>query len=211
MGFSVICAVARDGAIGVTRDGVPGLPWPKLRQDMAFFSSVTQAKDPLGLAQAWCTHVPQAMYWPASPDNALLVGHRTYTSWGAKPLPHRKTIILRDKTSHGAGDWPLKARSLNEALDKAQALGAPNTFVAGGARLFAEALRHPGFERLFITIVDEEYPEADTYFPGFCLKDGYFLTIGAPRDPQKWKIRNESAWITEKERPPYKFLIMEKE
>lgn len=213
MGIFVISAVAKDGAIGQTRDGVPGLPWPRLTTDMRLFRALTCSNDPRYVAEVICT---EPMLWdvrePISaegPQNAVILGHRAYASLGSKPLPYRQTIVLRDQTSHGAGDWPCKARSLTEALEKAQALGCPHVFLAGGQRVYSEGMRRQDIDALFLTEIASAYPEADTFFPRRSALDWEAGLFAWPCD-HPWHRTACSPWITEPERPRYRLGVWER-
>lgn len=213
--FSVIAALGRGCEIGTTVDGTPCLPWGTIPQDLRFFQAVTTATHPVKMASHFC-HYPAAtvavapgrsepMLWPTD-GNVLIGGWRTASTLPL-PLPYRKVIQLRDRTSHGAGDWLLKARSLDEALRKAQILGAPNIFVIGGSALFREALQHPGCQRVFLTEIDAEFPEADRFFtPGYTRDGGRLHVAHALPDGtlaiEKYHRQTTSRWI---ETDPFRF------
>lgn len=88
----------------------------------------------------------------------IVMGRRTWESIG-RPLPGRRSIVV-SRNPH----W--QAAGAEHAADLAQAVamceGAPEVFVIGGARLFAEAL--PQAQRLFLTEIDADF-EGDTRFP----------------------------------------------
>ena len=89
----------------------------------------------------------------------LIMGRRTYDSIG-KPLPGRTSIVLTsDPSFHPAG--VLVARTPEEAL--ALAGDAPETIVFGGAGVFKAFM--PLVDRVYLTEVDAEVPDADTFFP----------------------------------------------
>lgn len=221
MTFSIIAAVARDGAIGITRDGVPGLPWPKLRQDMAFFAWITRAKYPVQMATHF-TMYPQTIDIAHSSysdafhvvgNNSVIMGKRTWESLGCKPLQHRQNIIVSTTSvvQWQPPDTMFFRPKLTYALNLAQRLSAPNTFVIGGARLYAVALRHPDCERLYLTEVDAAYPEADTHWPCDMTLWNWQLGACCDRGDLPWLERTAcSPWITEPERPRYRFTIWER-
>ncbi|MDX6309635.1 MAG: dihydrofolate reductase [Nocardioidaceae bacterium] len=134
MTVTIMAAVARNGVIG--RGGA--IPW-HLPDDMTRFRQLTMG------------HV-------------LVMGRLTYESIG-RPLPGRTTIVVTRN-----GGWPeaterpaglVVATSLEEALREAGRLGS-ETFIQGGAQVYAEAL--PLADRLLVTWVDAD-PAGDTYFP----------------------------------------------
>src|SRR3990167_502546 len=168
MTLNIIAAVARDCAIG--KDDA--MPWPRLQCDMQWFAHVTTALHPEKMAYHFVTyprtldiaHGTTNQALRHTTGNACIMGWRTHESIG-KRLPHRTSIVLRDTTYHGAGDWPCKARTFNEALENAARLNAANIFAIGGARVFQAALHTLACTTMYTTEIDAEYPDADTYFP----------------------------------------------
>lgn len=135
--MSIVTLVA-----GVARDGAIGrdnaLLW-RLPEDMARFKALT-----LG--------------------HPVIMGRKTWDSLPAKfrPLPGRRNIVLsrqQDLTLDGAEVFA----SLETAL--AACADAPVVDVIGGAQIYAEAL--PLADRLELTEVDADYPDADSFFPAW--------------------------------------------
>lgn len=130
--------VAADQAWGIGKDG--GLPWPKLKGDLAHFKRLTTAAS-------------------EGRRNAIVMGRKTWESKevAGRPLPRRLNIVV----SRGAPTVPadvLVARSLDDALDAAAA--APDvetTFVVGGAQLLVEAVDHPALRYVYLTRVDGRF------------------------------------------------------
>jgi len=65
----------------------------------------------------------------------------------------------------------LQARSLDYALAEAQ--GAGEVFVIGGASVYAQAITHPACQTLYLTEIDGAFP-CDTFFPP--LPEGFRQT-----------------------------------
>lgn len=133
--LSLIAAVARNGVIGVDNR----LPW-KLSGDLKFFKRTTMGKP-------------------------MVMGRKTWESFGAKPLPGRPHIVLtRDMGYVAEGATVL--HGLEAALAEARHLAGPEgeVMVIGGEALFADTL--PLADRLYLTEVDAE-PEGDARFPAF--------------------------------------------
>ena len=140
--LALVVARARNGVIG--RDG--GLPW-RLRSDLQRFKAVTIGKP-------------------------CIMGRNTWESLPLRPLPGRLNIVLtRDEGYAEAGKTKgaLVVTSLDEALEIAreQAVedGVDEICVIGGQALFAAAL--PRAKRLYITEVETEVEDGDTWFPPF--------------------------------------------
>lgn len=91
----------------------------------------------------------------------MIMGRKTYESIG-RPLPGRTSIVI---TRNGA--WPalegvVVVGSLEEALEAARGLD-DEVFVIGGGQIYEQAL--PLADRIYLTRVDAEFPQADTVFP----------------------------------------------
>lgn len=157
-----MAAVARNGVIG--RDGA--IPW-HLPDDMRRFRETTMG------------HV-------------LVMGRRTYESIG-RPLPGRTTVVVTRRRPWPPTDEPperlLVARSLGEALDLAARLDG-DTFVQGGAQIYAEAL--PLADILAITWVYAD-PQGDTFFPA---------VDWSPWDEASRETFPGGAWSTYRRKPP---------
>lgn len=121
----------------VARNGVIGaqgdLPW-RLPADLRRFKALTTG------------HV-------------LVMGRKTFESIG-RALPGRTTIVVTRQPGWSA-DGVRVASSVDDALVAAAELG-PETFVAGGAEIYAQTLARA--DRLELTEVHAE-PEGDTFFP----------------------------------------------
>ena len=127
--FDVVVAADLDWGIGKAS----GLPWPKLRGDLAHFRRVTTSTVREGAR------------------NAIVMGRKTWESKEVekKPLPKRLNVIV----SRGTLEVPegvVAARSLDEAL---AVTDVETIFVVGGAHLFQEALVHPQLRWVYLTRV----------------------------------------------------------
>lgn len=215
MSLHLIAAIARDGAIG--QGG--GLPWGRLAADMTWFHALTTADDPTDLA-AHIIGMGVQMESNAPVRNGLIMGRRTYESLPG-PLAGREVILLGQRKHLPAralvSTW--HAESFNEALDCALKIIQPippHIFACGGAQVYAEALRHPALETLFLTEIDAEYPEADTWWP-LPLEQRAWEAGAAGQLPaamrageRLWRRTAVSAWITEPDRPRYRCGIWQR-
>jgi len=133
--IALIAAVAENGVIGVDNR----LPW-KLSGDLKFFKRTTMGKP-------------------------MIMGRKTWESFGARPLPGRPHIVLTRDPEYRAEGATL-ARDLDAALVEARRLaegaGADEVMVIGGEALFREML--PRADRLYLTEVKAR-PAGDAYFP----------------------------------------------
>lgn len=139
----LVAAVAENGVIG--QGGT--LPW-RLKSDMQRFRELTWGKP-------------------------VIVGRKTYESFGRKPLPGRTNIVVtRDRALTIAG--ALVTTNLAAALDVARGdalrRGVDEIAVVGGADVYAQTMA--AADRLIITRVKLQ-PPGDTLFP--------------PIDPKVWR------------------------
>ena len=134
MKISLIVAVAENGVIG--HGGA--LPW-YVPSDLKTFRRMTMGKP-------------------------VIMGRKTYASIG-KPLPGRDNIVVTRDAAFSA-DGTDRAASVDEALDiarrKAEANGADEIMVIGGAEIFALTL--PLADRIYLTRIHAR-PDGDVWFP----------------------------------------------
>lgn len=130
----IVAAVAENGVIG--RDNQ--LIW-HLKSDLRRFRTLTMGKP-------------------------MIMGRKTFDSIG-RPLPGRDTIVLTRDPGFAAAGVKV-AHSWDEAVAaadvSADALGAHEVTVVGGAEIYALAL--PESDRLRLTLVATS-PEGDAVFP----------------------------------------------
>jgi len=159
--ISLIWAMSDDGVIGMDNR----LPW-KLPADMRWFRHHTLGKP-------------------------VVMGRKTFESFGARPLPERANIIVTRDRSYRAKDAQV-VFSLQQALEAAEP--AEEVMIIGGAELYREML--PRADRLYITVIHGCF-EGDTWFPDF--------------DQCEWKELSRQDFPADEKNPwPYSFLILER-
>lgn len=92
----------------------------------------------------------------------LIMGRKTYESIG-KPLPGRTMIVVSKSQTEILGCTVTP--SIEAALEYAHGIEKEEIFVFGGAQIYQAAL--PYTDRLYLTLIDAEDPDADTFFPDF--------------------------------------------
>jgi len=135
MTLSLIWAMADNRVIGIKNR----LPW-KLPADMKWFRQNTLGKP-------------------------IIMGRLTFESFGAKPLPGRRNIIISRNpsyTAHGADVYT----SLEDALQTTQ--DDEETMIIGGMSLYKQSL--PLATRLYMTLV-HDIVEGDAWFPEFDIHE----------------------------------------
>lgn len=92
---------------------------------------------------------------------ALIMGRKTFESFGGHPLPRRKNIVVSRTLAPAAGI--CVCRTLDEAVEKARSCGRP-VFSIGGADIYRQTLLLA--DRMCISYVKGNY-DGDTRFPEF--------------------------------------------
>ncbi|WP_046173661.1 dihydrofolate reductase [Domibacillus indicus] len=119
--ISFIWAQSKGGVIGLDND----MPW-HLPEDLSYFKKTT-----LG--------------YP------IVMGRKTFESFGSRPLPKRENVILtRDESFEQDGVTVI--HSTDEVLKMAE---EKDLFVIGGANVFKQFLPHA--DRLYVTKIEEEF------------------------------------------------------
>lgn len=129
--ISLIWAMADNRVIGIENR----LPW-KLPADMQWFRKQTMGKP-------------------------IVMGRKTFESFGAKALPGRTNIIItHDKVYQAEG--AVVVHSVDEALQEAEQKNAEEVMIIGGASFYEQML--PKADRLYVTRVHGSF-EGDVFFP----------------------------------------------
>jgi dihydrofolate reductase len=167
---AMIAAVAENGVIGNGN----AIPW-RIPSDFAHFKATTMGKP-------------------------LILGRKTFESIG-KPLPGRTNIVISRRQDYRP-DGVVVVPSLGAALERAQFIaeadGAPEVMIGGGAAVYAEAM--PLAKRLYISHVALS-PEGDAVFPPILPAEwedtGGIAIAPNPRDSAAFRVR-----IYERREPP---------
>lgn len=95
--------------------------------------------------------------------STVIMGRKTFESL-PKALPNRKNIVIsrnRDYSPEGAE----VVSGTKQALEKAE---SDEVFIIGGGTIYKEFL--PLADKLYLTEIDAECPDAEVYFPEFDRK-----------------------------------------
>ena len=119
----------------------------------------------IGKDNALLWHLPEDMrhFRATTRGKPVIMGRKTWESLpeAFRPLPGRRNIVVSRNPAYLAVGATL-AGSLEDALRQAEACGAGEVFVIGGAQLYRQAL--PLCKRLYLTEVDASV-DGDAYFP----------------------------------------------
>lgn len=136
--FKIIAAVSSNGVIGVNND----LPW-KIPEDMKHFKRTTTG------------HI-------------VIMGRKTFESFGAKPLPNRMNVIISGSSVLASKYTILSENAVIvkdiESLEFLSEIKDKQKFVIGGGQIYKEFLDRGLVEQCILTEVKKEY-EGDVYFP----------------------------------------------
>mgnify|MGYP000985330058 CR=1 FL=1 len=130
MTITLIGAAGANGVIGAGN----ALPW-KLPAEMAYFKAQTVGK-------------------------TVLMGRKTFESFGGRPLKERVNVIL----SRTMKEAPAGCRLVRSAEEAIAASAGEELMVIGGAEIYALML--PYADRILLTEIERAY-EGDTFFPEF--------------------------------------------
>jgi len=96
--------------------------------------------------------------------HVVIMGENTFHSMNDRPLSQRTNIILTLDPHFSAANC-LIAHSMEEAITMAKAQNQGEFFFIGGGQIYKQAL--PLADKLYLTIVDDEPTQADTFFPDY--------------------------------------------
>jgi dihydrofolate reductase len=134
----LIAAVADNGVIGLDNK----LPWSRIEGDLPRFKRLTTG-------------------------HAVVMGSRTYESFGRRPLPDRLNLIVTRQQDFATGGLfdNLNIGDLEAQLERASRYRPEQpVFIIGGGEIYRQTIDLPQATRLEITRVHQS-PQGDTYFP----------------------------------------------
>ncbi len=107
-------------------------------------------------------HLPNDFKWfkEKTKGKPMIMGRHTMLSLG-KPLPGRLNIVVSSSPEYII-DGYLYANSLENALSIVPE-GTEEVMIIGGGQIYKQMLEKA--DRLYITVVNHAWPNADTYFP----------------------------------------------
>ncbi len=123
-------------------------------------------------------HIPEDFkrFKTLTSDHIVIMGRKTFESIG-KPLPNRTNIVItRNKNVVEQFIAPkidgvinhtttIFYHSLEEALRFAQGKESKEIFIIGGGEIYKQGIKYA--DKLYLTLVNQEYPEADAFFPDY--------------------------------------------
>lgn len=133
--LSHIVAAAKNGVIGTQNS----LPW-ELPEDMKFFREKTKG------------HI-------------MIMGRKTFDSFGGKPLPHRFHIVITRHENKSEIPNVVYVKSIADALEKARLVlnqYPEEVFIIGGGEIYAQTIHI--VDRIYLTRIDKDF-DGDAIYP----------------------------------------------
>ena len=96
--------------------------------------------------------------------STVIMGRKTFESL-PKALPNRRNIVISKNKDYSAEGAEV-ADSIESALELTK---NDNVFIIGGASIYKAFL--PYAKDIYLTEIEAEYPDADTFFPTFQKSD----------------------------------------
>lgn len=138
----------------------------------------------------------QLLYWlpddlkrfkALTTGHTIIMGRKTFESLPKGALPNRRNVVLSSNASASCPGAEVFT-SLEKALESCAE--EEEVYIIGGASVYRQAL--PLADRLCLTEIDAEAPQADAYFP--------------PVDPAMWQEKSREAHAADEKHPcPYTF------
>ncbi|MFM1792638.1 MAG: hypothetical protein RLZZ252_992 [Bacteroidota bacterium] len=178
--------------------------------ELALIAAVGKNRE-LGAGNELLWHLPKDFSWfiRHTKNKPVIMGRKTMESLG-KPLKNRLNIVLT--RSSEVMDGFVKANSWEEALEVANtwiqnrekleitsaadgySVISEEIMIIGGGEIYNQAIDR--VDRMYITEVDAEFPNADTYFPA---------------NSNSWKpVYSEAVMADEKHAYDFRFVVYER-
>ena len=128
---------------------------------LSIIACISKDNRAIGYQNRLLYHLPSDMvrFRERTAGHTIVMGRKTFESLPNGALPHRRNIVVSRsmKELEGCEVYP----NLEAALKAAES--PQETFIIGGASIYHQAL--PAARKLYLTIVDQEPEQADTFFP----------------------------------------------
>lgn len=134
----------------------------ELEQKISIIAAIGKNRE-IGKAGGLLWRIPEDLkrFKEITMGHPIIMGRTTYQSIG-RPLPGRDNIVVTRDLGFRAGGCTI-VHSLEEAFQQAQ--NNNEIFIIGGGQIYQQTL--PLATKLYLTLVEKEFPEADTYFPDY--------------------------------------------
>lgn len=119
-------------------------------------------------------YLPNDLKWfkKTTLNHHVLMGRKNFEAMG-KPLPKRTNIILT-RNPFFLATGCLVIHSLDEGIELAKKNGEEELFIIGGEQIYRAFI--PYYDKLYLTEIDINIPDADTYFPDIDMSEYYSIS-----------------------------------
>ena len=142
---------------------------------LSIIACISKTNRAIGYENRLLYHIQSDMtrFRDLTTGHVIIMGRKTFESLPNGALPHRRNIVVSKslKEIDGGEVYPTLEEALRAAQD--DTLSAPKEdtgiispeeiFIIGGESIYRQAL--PTARKLYLTIVDKEPEQADTFFP----------------------------------------------
>ncbi len=111
--------------------------------------------------------------------HTVVMGRKTFESLPKGALPERRNIVVTGQAGYNASGIE-RAGSLEEALTMAE---GEEVFVIGGGEVYRQAIGVA--DRMELTVIDADSPDADTFFPEYSASEWKKLTESEKKTDEK--------------------------
>lgn len=108
----------------------------------------------------WHFHKDMVFFRETTTGSTVLMGRKTFESL-PKALPKRRNIVITSDKNYTAEGAEV-CHSIDSALELCK---NDNIFVIGGGKIYQQFIDMA--DSLYLTEIEDECPDADTYFPAF--------------------------------------------
>lgn len=121
----------------------------------------------------------------------VIMGRKTFETLGGA-LKNRPNLVVTRQKGFEAENATV-FHDLHAALEHAKKLDNEEVFIAGGGEIYRQGL--PFTDKIYLTRIDGDFPNADTFFPKL--------------DPKEWKeIKQEAHQADERHAYDYTFIFL---
>jgi dihydrofolate reductase len=140
--------VATDNKGGFSKDG--SMPW-NIKNDLQYFKSITL-------------------------HNIVVMGRKTFETFGNKPLPDRDNIIISSTLVEKKGYYKVY-KSIPLFLEDRRNEKKQDVYFIGGKEIYEYAMKNLDITFIYKTVIHKNY-ECDLFFPDICSYK--FTNINSP-------------------------------
>ncbi|MEK7177541.1 MAG: dihydrofolate reductase, partial [Patescibacteria group bacterium] len=98
--------------------------------------------------------------------HVVIMGRKTYESLpeNFRPLPNRINIMITRDVNYKV-EGVIVYHSLEEVMKNLESKFKDEVFIIGGAEIYKQGIKYA--DKLYLTLVDKEYLDADAFFPEY--------------------------------------------